>query len=108
VTVQVKYNFPEMVIPPEIIKPITVPVIWGYSAVTPDVPQPVTVSVPASVREGVTPPAPPMTQAEQVIYSRSDHYENVNITVSPDDGASARITKEPKSPNVKVTVSGDA
>jgi len=49
-----------------------------------------------------------MTQAEQVIYSRSDHYENVNITVSPDDGASARVTKEPKSPNVKVTVSGDA
>jgi len=191
VTVQVKYNFPEMIVPPEIIKPIKVPVEWGLSDVTPDVPQPVTVSVQydfsemvipaeviktitipvewafsavtpddpqpfiipvlydfpemvippeviktitlpvewaasaampkekttrtfspapvnASVREGVTPPAPPMTQAEQIIYSRSDHYENVNITVSPDEGASARVTKAPKSPNVKVTVSGDA
>jgi hypothetical protein len=111
IIVPVKYQFPEMVIPPEVIKTITVPVEFAASAAMSTEKTTRTINpapISASVREGVTPPAPPMTQAEQVIYSRSDHYENVNITVSPDDGASARITKEPKSPNVKVTVSGDA
>jgi len=109
VIVPVKYQFPEMIIPPELIKTITLPVELTASAAMPtEKSTQIIAPISPSVREGVTPPAPPMTQAEQVIYSRSDHYENVNITVSPDDGASARVTKEPKSPNVKVTVSGDA
>jgi len=111
VVVPVKYNFAEMIIPPEIIKTITLPVEFAASAGMPKEQTTKTispVSINASVRENITPPSPPMTQAEQIIYSRTEHFENVNITVSPDEGTSARITKAPKSPNVKVTVSGDA
>ena len=61
----------------------------------------------ASVGQGITPPEAPMTQAEQIIYSRIDRYENVKIEVSPEEGTCARTVKPPKSLHVELTVSGD-
>jgi hypothetical protein len=110
VILPVEYDFPEMVIPPDLIKTIMTPIKRAFNIAMPpaktDKIVPPTRTINASAKEGITPPGPPMTQAEQIIYSRTEHYENVNITVSPDEGASARVTKKPKSPNVKVTVSG--
>jgi hypothetical protein len=105
----VEYVFPEMVIPPDIIKTIMVPVELALSAALPlDLAARVIPPVSGSVRDGITPPEAPMTQAEQIMYSRIDNYENVKIEVSPEEGTSARIIKPPKSPHVELTVSGDA
>jgi hypothetical protein len=108
----VEYIFPEMIIPPEIIKTISVPVEWAFSTALPPVRAGRTVPpvrpVSGSVGQGLTPPEPPMTQAEQIIYSRTDNYENVRVELVPEEGIAARVVKGPKSPNVKVVVSGDA
>jgi hypothetical protein len=108
----VEYIFPEMIIPPDIIKTISVPVEWAITAALPPVMAgrivPPVKPVSSSVEQGLTPPEPPMTQAEQIIYSRNDNYENVRVELVPEKGINARIVKGPKSPNVKVVVSGDA
>ena len=111
--VPVEYVFPEMVIPADIIKTITVPVEWAVASALPPrragpLPSASGLLVNGSVGQGVTPPEPPMTQAEQIIYSRMDYYENVKIEVSPEDGASARIVRPPRSPRVALTISGGA
>jgi hypothetical protein len=108
----VEYAFPEMIIPPDIIKTITVPVEWALASAPPServgrVVSPVR-PVSGSVERGLTPPEPPMTQAEQIIYSRHDNYENVRVELAPEEGVSARVVKGPKSPNVEVVVSGGA
>ena len=110
IVIPVEYDFPEMVIPPNILRTIAIPVEWAFNAMLPPgvntiAPPPGPVN--ASIRESLAPPVLPMTQAEQIIYSRTEHTENVNITVTPEEGVSARVTKKPKSPNVKATVSGD-
>jgi hypothetical protein len=46
--------------------------------------------------------------AEQIINSRTEHKENVNVMISLDKGLQARVVNPPKSPNVKLEISGDA
>jgi TP901 family phage tail tape measure protein len=112
VPVPVEYAFPEMIVPADIIKTVTVPIEWAFSTALP--PERAGHIVPSmrpisnSVEQGLTPPEPPMTQAEQIIYSRNDNYENVRVELVPEEGINARVVKGPKSPNVKVVVSGDA
>jgi hypothetical protein len=109
VRLPVEYSFPEMIIPPDIIKTISVPVEWAITAaLPPERAGRIVPPVSGSVGQGLTPPEPPMTQAEQIIYSRTDNYENVRVELVPEEGIAARVVKGPKSPNVKVVVSGDA
>jgi hypothetical protein len=44
--------------------------------------------------------------AEQVLYSKTENLETVNIKISTEKGLEARIVNPPKSPNVKLEVSG--
>jgi TP901 family phage tail tape measure protein len=112
VRIPVEYIFPEMTVPPEIIKAISVPVEWAFSTTLPPARAGRTVPpvrpISGSVEQGLTPLEPPMTQAEQIIYSRTDNYENVRVELVPEEGIAARVVKGPKSPNVRVVVSGDA
>jgi hypothetical protein len=64
-----------------------------------------------SVAAALVPPAPPMTKAEQmaaeqVLYSKTENYEKIDLTISLDKGLNARVVNPPKSPNVKLEVSG--
>jgi hypothetical protein len=101
-----------MIFPADIIKTIMIPVELAVAAAMPPARAgrviPPAGPVSASVGQGITPPEAPMTQAEQIIYSRIDYYENIKIEVAPEDGSSARIVKPPKSPHIEVIVSGDA
>ena len=106
VTIPVKYDFPDLIIPADKIKAASVSV--GFDFAMPDNVMQKSAPLNQSVKDSITPPTAPMTQAEQIVYSRTEHFENVNVIISPEDGASARVTKKPKSPNVKVKVSGDA
>jgi hypothetical protein len=178
ISVPVKYDFPEMLIPPEMIRPVLIPVSWVYPpspetlststasispagnisrttssvsgsprrryvpaaspvpaplgrAVPPAagriVPPVITNSDPArmdrivppaaeypvapSVGSALIPPAPPMTRAEQmaaeqVLYSRTENHEEVTVKISTEKGLEARVVNPPKSPNIKLEVSG--
>jgi hypothetical protein len=44
--------------------------------------------------------------AEQVMYQRSENHETITIMVSPEEGAKARVVNPPKSPNIRLEVSG--
>jgi hypothetical protein len=46
--------------------------------------------------------------AEQIINSRTEHEETVNVRISLDKGLQARAVNPPKSPNVRLEISGDA
>ena len=110
VRVPVEYVFPEMLIPADIIKTIMVPVELAVASALPPRragPLPLAGPVSGSVGLGISPPEAPMTQAEQIVYSRIDNYENVKIEVSPEGGTSARIITPPKSPHVELLISGD-
>jgi hypothetical protein len=107
VRVPVEYVFPKMIVPADIIRTIMVPVELAISTALPPRRSGMVPPVSGSVGQGITPPEAPMTQAEQIIYSRMDYYENVKVEVAPKDGASARIVTPPKSPHVELTVSGD-
>jgi TP901 family phage tail tape measure protein len=63
--------------------------------------------------EAMTSRAPPMTRAEQmtaeqIINSRTEHKETVNVKIALDKGLQARVVNPPKSPKVKLEISGDA
>jgi hypothetical protein len=47
------------------------------------------------------------TAAEQVMYSRTENREQVTIKISPDEGLKATVVNPPKSPNVKLEISGN-
>jgi TP901 family phage tail tape measure protein len=155
VSVPVKYDFPEMIIPPEMIRPALVPVSWAYppplgapftTTTTPvsPVPAPLARAVPRaaagrivhpaiansdpakmdrivppaagypvapSIAAALVPPASPMTRAEQmaaeqVLYSRTENYEKIDLKISLDKGLEARVVNQPKSPNLKLEISG--
>jgi TP901 family phage tail tape measure protein len=159
VLVPVKYDFPELIIPPEMIRPAAVPVSWIYpppleapvASTAPVLPAAAASPVPASITQAPTrtvervvppviansdpagmnrivppsvespiapsvgaaliPPAPPMTRAEQmaaeqVLYSKTETHETVTVRISPEKGLEARVVNPPKSPNVKLEVSG--
>jgi hypothetical protein len=155
VSVPVKYDFPEMLIPPELIQPVSVPVLWAYP-LPPEAPFTTTAApaspVPAllgravpraaagrivhpaiansdptrvdrivppaagypvapSVAAALVPAASPMTRAEQmaaeqILYSRTESYENIHLEIALDKGLEARVVNPPKSPNVKLEISG--
>jgi hypothetical protein len=46
--------------------------------------------------------------AEQIIYSRTEHQEKITVEISTEKGLQARVVNPPKSPNVRLQVSGDA
>jgi hypothetical protein len=46
--------------------------------------------------------------AEQIINSRTEHEETVNVKIALDKGLQARVISPPKSPRVKLEISGDA
>jgi len=48
----------------------------------------------------------PMTTAEQYIYNQSVSREEVDIAVRTEQGTQARVTRPPRSPNVRVVASG--
>jgi hypothetical protein len=155
VSVPVKYDFPKVIVPPKLIRPVSVPVSWVYppppkalsttTAAPPSpVPAPITQAAPPaaagrivppaivnsdparvdrivppvmespiapSVGAALVPPAPPMTRAEQmaaeqVLYSKTESHEKIDLTISLDKGLEARVVNPPKSPNVKLEVSG--
>jgi TP901 family phage tail tape measure protein len=163
VSVPVKYDFPEMGIPPEMIRPVLIPVSWVYppppeapftstASISParnitrttssisggrqgryvpaasPAPSPFAQTAPPAVTDRIVPPAAeypvapsvgaalaasvsPMTRAEQmaaeqVLYSRTENQETVNVKISTEKGLEARIVNPPKSPNVKLEVSG--
>jgi TP901 family phage tail tape measure protein len=153
VSVPVTYNFPELMVPPELIKPVFVQVQWIYPppSDTPDtrttmntrmnrgitrtasaisrggsrqrfypaipaaagriVPRPVEYPVAPSVGAALTSPASPMTRAEQtaaeqVLYSKTENHETITVKIAPEKGLEAKVVNPPKSPNVKLEVSG--
>jgi hypothetical protein len=154
VSVPVKYNFPELIVPPELIRPVSMPVSWVYpqiakapfrstaftsparnitrttssvsgggrgryapavSLVPPildrAIPPAAESPIAPSVGTALVPPAPPMTRAEQmaaeqVLYSKTENHETVDLKISLDKGLEARVVNPPKSPNVKLEVSG--
>jgi hypothetical protein len=64
-----------------------------------------------SVGAALVPPAPPMTRAEQmaaeqVLYSKNENSEKIDLTISLDKGLEAKVVNPPKSPNVRLEVSG--
>jgi TP901 family phage tail tape measure protein len=149
VSVLVKYDFPEMIVPPELVRPVSVPVSWVYPP-PPEAPFTTTAApasrfrppwaatghivhpaiansdparvdrivppaagypVSPSIRAALVPPASPMTRAEQmaaeqVLYSRTENYEKIDLEISLDKGLEARVVNPPKSPNVKLEISG--
>lgn len=54
----------------------------------------------------VAPPTRPMTTAEQYRYSETVNKDEVGITVQAENGTSARVTRQPKSPNINLVSSG--
>jgi hypothetical protein len=77
------------------------------------VPPAVRTPITGTTMEAMTPQAPPMTRAEQItaeqiINSRTEHEETVNVRISLDKGLQARTVNPPKSPNVRLEISGDA
>jgi len=48
----------------------------------------------------------PMTRAEQYSYSQTTNREEVDIAVRTDQGTQARVTRQPRSPNIRVAASG--
>jgi hypothetical protein len=53
----------------------------------------------------------PMTRAEQmaaerVLYSKTENHETVTVKISTDKGLEAKVVNPPKSPNVKLEISG--
>jgi hypothetical protein len=44
--------------------------------------------------------------AEQVLYSKTENHETVTVKISTDKGLEARVVNPPKSPNVKLEISG--
>ncbi len=50
--------------------------------------------------------ARPMTTAEQYIYNQTTNRDEVDISVRAEQGSAARVTRPPRSPNVKLTFSG--
>jgi TP901 family phage tail tape measure protein len=70
-------------------------------------------AITGTAAEAMTPQAPPMTRAEQItaeqiINSRTEHKETVNVRISLDKGLQAKAVNPPKSPNVRLEISGDA
>jgi hypothetical protein len=64
-----------------------------------------------SVGTALIPPAPPMTRAEQmaaeqILYSKTENNETITVKISPEKGLEARVVNPPKSPNVKLEISG--
>jgi hypothetical protein len=169
VSVPIKYDFPEMIIPPDLIRPVLVPVSWVYpeppeapftttagratagqarttssisrgrprrrfssvpaapAAAGRIIPPAITNSDPAgvnrivppaaespiapSVGAALIPPATAMTRAEQmaaeqILYSKTETREKIDLTISLDKGLEAKEVNPPKSPNVKLEISG--
>jgi hypothetical protein len=44
--------------------------------------------------------------AEQILYSKTENKETVTVKIVPEKGLDARVVNPPKSPNVKLEVSG--
>jgi hypothetical protein len=44
--------------------------------------------------------------AEQILYSKTENHETVTVRISLEKGLEARVVDPPKSPNVKLEVSG--
>jgi len=59
-----------------------------------------------TITAATTPATRPMTTAEQYRYSESVSREQVDINVRADQGSAARVTRQPRSPNVRVAASG--
>ena len=59
-----------------------------------------------TITAATAPATRPMTTAEQYIYNQSVSREEVDIAVRAEQGTQARVTRPPRSPNVRVTASG--
>jgi hypothetical protein len=44
--------------------------------------------------------------AEQIIYSKTEHQEKITVEITAEKGLQAKIVDPPKTPNVKVEISG--
>jgi hypothetical protein len=44
--------------------------------------------------------------AEQILYSKTENHEKIDLEISLDKGLEARIINPPKSPNVRLEISG--
>jgi TP901 family phage tail tape measure protein len=59
-----------------------------------------------TITAAATPPTAPMTTAEQYMYSQTTSREQVDIGVKAEPGTSARAIRKPRSPDVRLDVSG--
>ena len=60
-----------------------------------------------TISTAATPATRPMTTAEQHIYRETTNRDQVDIAVRAEQGTRARVTRPPRSPNVRVKKSGD-
>jgi hypothetical protein len=59
-----------------------------------------------TITAAATGPTRPMTTAEQYRYSETVNRDQIEIGVRAEQGSSARVTRQPRSPNVRVSASG--
>ena len=59
-----------------------------------------------TISAAATPASRPMTTAEQHIYRETTNRDQVDIAVRAEQGTRARVTRPPRSPNVRVAASG--
>jgi TP901 family phage tail tape measure protein len=59
-----------------------------------------------TITAATAPATRPMTTGEQYSYSQTTNREEVDIAVRADQGTQARVTRQPRSPNIRVAASG--